>query len=174
MTDDATTTPAGAPPTQPSLVLTTQYVKDLSFENPNAPETLSAAGLAPQVRVNVDVRSRQLAENQFEVTLHIKGEATIQDKQAFIVELAYAGVATLSNVQKEHVAGFLLIEAPRQLFPFARAVIAEAVRNGGYPPLMIQPIDFTDLFRRQLEQVKARRDAAGAAGATDGGAAPLN
>jgi preprotein translocase subunit SecB len=144
----------GAPPIQ----IASQYVKDLSFENPNAPKSVQGGAPAPQVAVNVDVRTQQLGDNGYEVVLHIKGDAKTGDEQAFIVELSYGGVVMLApNVPKEHVAPLLLIEAPRMLFPFARAVIAEATRDGGFPPMLVQPIDFTDLFRRQVEAMKAQQ-----------------
>lgn len=146
---------------QPSLQISAQYVKDLSFENPNAPRSLTQQTTPPQVTVNVDVRTQQLAENAFEVVLHIKAEAKTGDAATFLCELSYGGVVTLANVTKEQTAPLLLIEAPRLLFPFARSVIAEATRNGGFPPLLIQPIDFTELFRRQLAALRARSEAEG-------------
>ncbi|NNG05610.1 MAG: protein-export chaperone SecB, partial [Inquilinus sp.] len=107
--------------------------------------------------VNVDVRTQQLADKSYEVVLHIKGDAKAGENQAFIIELSYGGVVTLGEVPQEHVAPLLLIEAPRLLFPFARSVIAEATRDGGFPPMLVQPIDFADLFRRQVEAMKARQ-----------------
>ena len=166
MTDTTTTTPpTGAPAAgaaaqnRPQIVITSQYLRDLSFENPNAPETLTPGSTAPQVRVNVDVRTRTLEEGRYEVTLNVKGESEIGDKKAFIVELSYAGVVAVENATREQTGPMLLIEAPRQLFPFARQIIADAVRNGGYPPLLIQPIDFVELFRRQVEAAQRARAA---------------
>lgn len=160
MTDDIQPTPAAEPASaaeRPQISILSQYVKDFSFENPNAPRTMAPTGQPPQVKVNVDVRTSPLDDGSFEVVLHIKGDAMAGDQKAFIVELAYAGVVTLQNVAREQSAAFLLIEAPRQLFPFARAIVADAVRNGGYPPLLVQPIDFVDLFRRQLDANRARQ-----------------
>ena len=147
-------------PGLPPIQITAQYVKDLSFENPNAPKSLQGGQPPPQVSVNVDVRTNQLEDKTYEVVLHIKGEAKSGDIQSFIVELSYAGVVTLGNVAKEHTAPALLIEAPRLLFPFARAVIADATRDGGFPPMMVQPIDFVELFRRQVETLRSRQGAA--------------
>lgn len=155
---DVNQQPDAAKPLQPSLQISTQYVKDLSFENPNAPRSLTQAATPPQVSVNVDVRTQQLAEGAFEVVLHIKSEAKAGDVTAFLCELSYGGVVALANATKEQTAPLLLIEAPRLLFPFARSVIAEATRNGGFPPLLIQPIDFTELFRRQLAALRARTE----------------
>jgi len=151
-----------ARPVVPPIQIAAQYVKDLSFENPNAPQSLMSAQTAPQVSVNVDVRTNQLNESTWEVVLNIRGDAKAGDSQAFIVELAYAGVVGLNNVPKEHAAPILLIEVPRLLFPFARAVIAEATRNGGFPPLLVQPIDFAELFRRQLQNLRERQQSQGA------------
>lgn len=169
---------AGPRQGMPTFQITAQYVKDLSFENPRAPHSLGAGAASPQVQVNVDVRTNQLAERSYEVVLNVKADAKSGEEQAFLVELSYAGVVTLpEDVKREHTAPLLLIEVPRMLFPFARAVIAEASRNGGFPPLLIQPIDFADLFRRQLEGLRARAQAAqqggqGAAPQGAGGAVP--
>ena len=149
------TKPEAAQPA-PSIQIVSQYVKDLSFENPNAPRSLTSQ-TPPQVQINVDVRTNQLSETTYEVILNLKAEAKVSDQSAFICELSYGGVAQLQNVQKDQAAPYLLIEVPRLLFPFARSVIAEATRNGGFPPLLVQPIDFADLFRRQLEALRAKQ-----------------
>lgn len=132
------------------LVVNAQYVKDFSFENPHAPQSLVASPAQPKIDVQVDVKARSLAENVSEVMLTIRAEASAGDKTAFIVELAYGGVFTLAPMPAEQARAILLIEAPRLLFPFARQIIAEATTNGGYPPLVLQPIDFVDLYRRQI------------------------
>ena len=162
MTDQAATdAPAGnqGQPRQPlpQVQILSQYVKDLSFENPNAPEIYKPGTAQPQVQVNVGVNSRNLEEGRYEVTLNIKADAKSGEQQAFLVELAYAGVAALPNATKEQVPPLLLVEVPRLLFPFARSVIADATRDGGFPPLMVQPVDFVDLFRRQLQALRARQ-----------------
>lgn len=170
---DSDTKPTAAAPTPaklPPVQILSQYIKDLSFENPNAPGILAPGQPAPQVTVNVDVRTNAIEENRYEVVLAIKGDAKIGDKQAFIVELSYAGVVNTTEVAKEMVAPLLLIEVPRLLFPFARAAIADATREGGYPPMMVQPIDFADLFRRQMERLRAQQAAAPAADAPTNGA----
>ena len=141
--------------------ITAQYVKDLSFENPNAPQSLLPGASAPSVTVNVDVRTRQIADTVYEVTLNIRADAKAGERQAFLVELSYAGLVNITGVPKEQTAPILLIEVPRLLFPFARSVVADATRDGGFPPLLVQPIDFTDLFRRQLEALKTRQAAGG-------------
>jgi len=131
------------------ITVNTQYVKDLSFENPNAPQTLVPQANPPAIDVNVNVQARGLGPNVYEVVLSITCTAKQEQLTAFIVEVAYAGVFTLTGVPQEHVHPLLLIECPRLLFPFARALVANATRDGGFLPLLIQPIDFLDLYRRQ-------------------------
>ncbi|HYE52960.1 MAG TPA: protein-export chaperone SecB [Azospirillaceae bacterium] len=133
------------------MVVNAQYVRDLSFENPNAPASLMATGSGqPQIDLQVDVQARGVAENVSEVLLNIRAEATQAERTAFIVELSYAGIFTLPPLPMEQARALLLIEAPRLLFPFARAIIADTVRDGGFPPMMLQPLDFVDLYRRQV------------------------
>jgi len=147
---------AGTPTADPAaggtqampVTINTQYVKDLSFENPNAPQSLVATG-QPNIDVNVNVQARGLGPNVYEVVLSITCTAKHEGTTAFIVEVAYAGVFTLNGVPQEHTHPLLLIECPRLLFPFARALVANATRDGGFLPLLIQPIDFLDLYRRQ-------------------------
>ena len=161
-TDDAT--PAGAD-TAPSLIVNAQYLKDLSFENPRAPHTLANLQTPPGVQVNVDVQADRLGENVFEVALRIRGEASKDDETIFVVETVFAGVFTVSGTPKDSLGPILLIEAPRLLFPFARAIVADATRDGGYPPLLVNPVDFVDLYRRRLA---AEQKAAGATPTADG------
>jgi preprotein translocase subunit SecB len=136
-------------PQVPPLSINTQYVKDLSFENPNAPQSLAPQTAQPNIEVNVNVQARGLGPSVYEVVLSITCTAKHEQMTAFIVEVAYAGVFTLTGVPSEHVHPLLLIECPRLLFPFARALVANATRDGGFLPLLIQPIDFLDLYRRQ-------------------------
>lgn len=153
------------------LQILTQYVKDLSFENPNAPQSLLPNEAQPGVGITVDVEARQIAEEVFEVVLELKAEAKQGDKVAFIVELSYGGLFQIpAAVSEEHHAPMLLIEGARLLFPFARSVIAGATRDGGYPPLLVNPVDFVDLFRRR---VAAAQEASNAAAAPNGAAEPF-
>ena len=133
----------------PPLMIGAQYIKDLSFENPQGPEILAALANGPQVNVEVNTNARHLGENVYEVSLFIRGEALADDKAVFIVELTYGGVVTLTNVPEEEYQPLLLIEVPRHLFPFARSVIANVTRDGGFPPLMINPLDFAALYMEQ-------------------------
>jgi preprotein translocase subunit SecB len=131
------------------LMINAQYLRDLSFENPRAPESLMGQSQAPDVRIDVDVKARQLGEELYEVVLAFKIEAKVADEVAFLVELDYGGAVTIRNAPQELLAALILVETPRLLFPFARAIIAEATRDGGFPPLLINPIDFAELHRRR-------------------------
>ncbi len=146
---EAAASAAGLGQPVPQFSVNVQFVKDLSFENPNAPQSLVAGKEPPNVQVQVNVAARNLMQDVFEVILSITGKASHGADTAFIVEVAYGGVFTLTNVPEDAMRPLLLIECPRFLFPFARAVIADATREGGFPPLMIQPIDFVELYRRQ-------------------------
>jgi preprotein translocase subunit SecB len=137
--------------TTPQAGVLSQYVKDLSFENPNSPAVYQWQG-QPQIDVQFNIGSTQLGDDAFEVVLKIDVKATADDKTAFQVELAYAGLFALRNIPEDQLQPFLLAEAPRILFPFARRVLADAVRDGGFPPLMLEPIDFGQLYVSQAEQ----------------------
>ena len=130
------------------LIINAQYVKDLSFENPRAPHSLRQQTAQPSVEINVDVKAQNLGQDTFEVVLTIKSSAKIQEEPLFLVELAYAGVITIRNVSQDMLSAVVLVETPRLLFPFARNIIADTTRDGGFPPLMINPIDFGELLRR--------------------------
>jgi preprotein translocase subunit SecB len=140
--------PADAFVGQP-LIINAQYVKDLSFENPRAPQSLTQPSTAPEVAINVDIKARNLGPEVFEVVLTVNVDARAQNEPIFLVELAYAAVVTVNNTPEAMLPGLILVETPRLIFPFARAIIADATRNGGFPPLMINPIDFAELLRRQ-------------------------
>lgn len=133
------------------MVINAQYVKDLSFENPNAPHILMTPEAQPKIDLQVDVQARGLSETASEVVLSIRAEAAKGDRTAFIVELAYAAVVSLpAGLPNDQKGAILLIEVPRQLFPFARQIVAECTQNGGYPPLVLQPLDFVELYRQQF------------------------
>ena len=140
--------------TQPQVGLIAQYVKDLSFENPNAPAVYQWQD-APQIDVQFNIGSQAVAEDVFEVVLKTEAKATVGDKTAFQIELLYAGLFGIRNVSEDQIQPFLLAEAPRLLFPFARRVIADTTRDGNFPPLMLEPIDFGALYMQQLEQQAA-------------------
>jgi len=136
--------------TAPAAGLISQYIKDLSFENPNAPAIYQSTN-QPGIDVQFNIGANQVGDEVHEVTLKIDVRAEADGEVAFIVELAFAGLFGLRNIPAEHVQPFLLGEAPRLLFPFARRVLADAVRDGGFPPLLLEPIDFGQLYLQQIE-----------------------
>jgi len=140
--------------TAPQAGLLSQYVKDLSFENPNAPAVYQWQG-QPQIDIQFNIASGQVGEDAYEVILKVEAKAVAADKVAFQVELSYAGLFALRNIPEDQLQPFLLAEAPRILFPFARRVLADAVRDGGFPPLLLEPIDFGQLYVAQAEQAEA-------------------
>ncbi len=143
---------AAAQNNQPRLQVLAQYVKDFSFENPDAPNSLRMREQPPRINIGINVAANQLNQGDVEVVLKIEAQATDGDKALFAVELQYAGVFRIQNVPADQVRPIVMIECPRLLFPFARSIIAEASRDGGFPPLMIDPVDFASLYRdRQLQ-----------------------
>ena len=138
--------------TLPAAGMISQYVKDLSFENPNAPGIYQNTN-APQIDVQFNIGASQVGEDVHEVVLKIDVRAQAGDAVAFVVDLSYAGLFGMRNVPAEHIQPFILGEAPRLLFPFARRVLADAVRDGGFPPLLLEPIDFNGLY---IQQAAAR------------------
>ncbi|MBX9797165.1 protein-export chaperone SecB [Sphingomonas sp.] len=135
---------------QPTVGLISQYVKDLSFENPGAPGIFQLQG-QPQIDVQFNIGAAQLGDEVHEMVLKIEVKATVEGQVAYVVDLSYGGLFAIQNVPAEHLQPFMLGEAPRLVFPFARRVIADAVRDGGYPPLMLDPIDFAALYMQQIQ-----------------------
>jgi preprotein translocase subunit SecB len=137
----------------PNLQIVGQYIKDLSFENPGAP-----AGLAqrPEIEFGIDVQARRGDDQHFEVELKLRVHATGEGRQLFLLELAYAGLFRVQNIPEEALQPILLIQAPHMLFPFARRIVADVVRDGGMPPLMIEPIDFVALYQAKMGQAAAQ------------------
>ena len=158
--EETTTPPAGAAKpgngAPPTLNVLAQYVKDLSFESPGAPNTLRARDKAPGININVNVNANPIAENEFAVALSRWAKAAEGDKVLFNVELVYGGVFRIAGFPQEHMLPLLFIECPRLLFPFARQVVADATRNGGFPPLMIDPIDFAQMFQQRVAEEQAK------------------
>lgn len=140
-----------------AYTISTQYVKDLSFENPRAPLVFAQmAGKAPQVQVSCSVGGTQLSDTLYEVTLQLKAEAKQEDEIIFVAELAYAGIiVSTGTIPMEHLKPLVMIEVPRQLFPFARAILANATRDGGFMPLLLAPVDFESLHRQQMAEINA-------------------
>jgi preprotein translocase subunit SecB len=146
---------AASPDAPISFAINAQYIKDMSFEGPAHPAD-AASNEPPKIDVNISASTRGLDGQTFEVILSARAAATIKDKHAFLVELAYAGVVGVPpGLPEEALRYLLLVEVPRHLFPFAREIIASATRDGGFPPLLLQPIDFHALYRNQLQQADA-------------------
>lgn len=137
-----------------SLNVLAQYTKDLSFESPNAPNISLPQGQAPALNVQINVNARPLSNTDYVVELAIEGKAEFEQKVLFAVELVYGGVFRIQNVPEESIHPVVLIECPRLLFPFARQIIADTVRDGGFPPLMLDPVDFAALYRQRAEQTQ--------------------
>ncbi len=171
MTDQ--TTGSGAPEIgrtadAPHVQVHAQYVKDLSFENPGAPQSLAGQSNPPNIEVSVDVGARGLTASQFEVELRITAHADQGGTKAFVVEVLYAGVFTLHNVDENNLKQICLIECPRLLFPFARRIVADATRDGGFPPLLLEPIDFAALYLQSADSIQ-NAPSNGGGGDQDGG-----
>jgi preprotein translocase subunit SecB len=140
----------GEAPVQ-ALTINAQFIKDLSFEAPGTPGVfLTNANAAPDIKINVDVQAGTVQGKAYEVVLVIHAECKMGDQVAFIVELTYGGLFSL-NMAEEHLKPVLLIECPRILFPFARNIIADVTRDGGFPPLMMNPLDFAAMYREGLQ-----------------------
>ncbi len=141
---------AMAQPPMPQIGVLTQYVKDFSFENPNAPRSMAPSSQQPAININIGVDAAPLSDTDVEVTLRLDGKAESQGLLLFGFELLYSGVFRIVNVPPDSVQPMVMIECPRLLFPFAREIIATATRNGGFPPLLLEPIDFAGLYRQRL------------------------
>jgi preprotein translocase subunit SecB len=165
--------PAGA--TQPirapkiadqPLVVNAQYIKDLSFEAPAAPEVFQRMQTTrPDITINIDVQAVSLKDTAYEVVLNMRAECKVEQKVAFIMELVYAGNFNI-RVPREHLQAVLLVECPRLLFPFARSILAEISREGGFPPVLLGPVDFVAMYQKQME--RAGKAGGGAPQAGDG------
>ena len=139
-------------PSSPPIQINAQYIKDLSFEAPSTPNILSKIQHeAPDVNINVNVNAQNIQNDLFEVQIVINATCNVADETAFISELVYGGLFKI-NVPSEHLQAILLIECPRLLFPFARNIIADTTRDGGFPPLMIAPVDFVAMFQNQNKE----------------------
>lgn len=152
----AATTPAQGerPQAQPSIRILAQYLKDLSFESLNTPQVLQQG--QPEIGISVNVNARNLTPTDFEVELHLDAKATsAEEKVVFAAELIYAGTFRMENFPQQLLHPAVLIECPRLLFPFARQILSDATRNGGFPPLMLDPIDFAAMYQRRMQQQTA-------------------
>jgi preprotein translocase subunit SecB len=144
---------------KPNLQIIGQYIKDLSFENPGAPVVL---GPSPEMDLGVDLQAKPAGPDHFEVVLSMRVRANIEGKPLFILELAYAALVRLVNIPEDVAQRMLLIQTPFMMYPFARRIMADMVRDGGMPPLMIEPIDFAALYQVKMAQA-AQQPPAGTA-----------
>ena len=144
-------TPDGASP-NPRIGLLAQYLKDCSYENPNAPQSLAKDLPAPSIDVSMDVQVQALGESRFEVALRTTATASRDTDSVFVAEVLFAGVIELCDVPEEQIQPFCLVECPRLLFPFARRVLCDLTRDGGMPPILLDPVDFGALYERGQSQ----------------------
>lgn len=160
-TDGAATTPLN---NEPQLRILRQYVKDLSFENPKATEVEGWGDKQPEIGINLEVSRKTVNETTWEVTLKLSAKANVDESAVFVAEVVYGGLMQMENVPQDSLDAVLSIEGPRQLFPFARRILADMVRDGGFPSLLLSPVDFTQLYRlgQQRAQATAQAEAAAA------------
>ncbi len=143
-------------PQQAHLNVLAQYIKDFSFENPNAPRSLNPNQAQPAIQIQINVGVQQLAETDYEVSLKLEGKAESTGTVLFVFDLTFAGVFRVLNVPQQQMQPLIMIECPRLLFPFAREIVATAVRNGGFPPLLLDPVDFVALYQQRAAQMQAQ------------------
>ncbi|MDO8359633.1 MAG: protein-export chaperone SecB [Devosia sp.] len=166
-------TPAGAAPANtaaaPSYNLVGQYIRDLSFENPGAPGSVMLGGPNPQFSVSINVGVKKQAEDLYAVEINLTAKAERDSTVLFNVELVYGGVFRMKNIPENQLAPLLLVECPRLIFPFARQVLATITQQGGFPPLMMEPVDFNAIYLQNLKSLQAQQ---AAAQTPDGSATP--
>lgn len=154
MAEESATQPQAQAQPQPQVSIVSQYVRDLSFENAAAQNQTPPAA-KPDVKVTVNLDAKARGENRFEVVLKISATSKNGDATLFMTELDYAGMFHVQNVPQDQLHPFLLIECPRQLFPFARRIVADVTRDGGFPPLMLDMVDFMGIYRQEIEKRQA-------------------
>jgi preprotein translocase subunit SecB len=161
MADDNATAPAGAQPT-PSFTLVGQYIRDLSFENPGAPGSMLQGGAGGPAGLNISVGVKKQADDIYAVELTLTAKAEREKVVLFNVELVYGGVFRVKNVPEAQMPLLLMVEGPRLIFPFARQVLANVTQQGGFAPLMVEPVDFLRLYQQNVANLTAAgKDAAG-------------
>lgn len=154
MSDQTAQAGNGQPQQPPQLNIIGQYIKDLSFENPGAPDSLRTKDGKPNIGIQVNVSARQMGDTDYEVDLKIDAKGESGDTVLFNTELLYSGLFRIANVPQEALQAVIMIECPRLLFPFARQIISDVTQRGGFPPLMIDPVDFAALYRQRVEQAR--------------------
>lgn len=143
---------------QPGINVLGQYIKDLSFENPRAPDSLRNAGANANLQVNFNVHAHAIGENTYEVSLKIDANAKSDEGNLYALELVYAGGFRLKDLPEQAVKPVLFVECPALLFPFVRRIVADMTREGGFPPLLLDPIDFAALFRQRMAQEQTQAE----------------
>jgi preprotein translocase subunit SecB len=134
------------------LSVLAQYVKDLSFENPDGPKAFGPAGQGPKINVGINVTATRLTPTESEVAIKLEATAKDEQRTLFAAELVYAGMFRFTNIPEAQIEALAMIECARLLFPFARQILAEATRNGGFPPLLIDPVDFAGMYRDRSQR----------------------
>ena len=162
MADENQGAAAQQPGNAPSMNLVGQYIRDLSFENPGAPGTLLAGGANPAFNVSISVGVKKQNEEIYAVELTLLAKANRDETVLFNVELVYGGIFRLKNVPEAQLSPLLMVECPRLIFPFARQVLASVTQQGGFPPLMMEPVDFSAIYRQNLAKLAAQGGAAAA------------
>lgn len=162
--EEAATATPGAEATSenavtPRFQITGQYVKDLSYENPAAPHNLSLQD-KPAINVNIDLGAQKLGDDLYEVAIKVNASAELPTRKLFVIELVYAGLFQISGVPNDRLEAILFVDCPFVLFPYARRVVSDLTRDGGFPPLLLEPIDFFNLYRRRLEAQAAQNQTA--------------
>lgn len=151
-----TEAPNAAPADKPAIFLRAQYIKDLSFENPRAPASIFSLKEAPQMDVNVNLGAQRLDEKVFELSIHIAARAVAEKTTVFLCDVVYAGVIEVQAIPDEQLESVMFIQGAQLLYPFARRVIADLTRDGGFPPLQLDPMDFAGMFLQQQAQRAAQ------------------
>ncbi|MEC8178219.1 MAG: protein-export chaperone SecB [Pseudomonadota bacterium] len=162
LTDLNTPSSGNGADNRPTAGFITQYIKDLSVENPNSPASFQWQD-APQIDLQFNIGANPVNDEISEVELKINATANCENGQLYVIELVYAGLVGVRNMPEDQMHMFLFAEAPRILFPFARRVVADATRDLGFQPLMVDPIDFNGLYLQRLQERQAEDAAAGGA-----------
>lgn len=143
----------------PAMALRAQYIKDVSFENPRAPQSVFGLDSAPKMEVSVNLGAQRLDEHVFELVMQINARAVHEKSTIFLIDLAYAGILEIKNIPETALEQVVFVQGAFLLFPYARRVVSDLTRDGGFPPLQIDPVDFTALYMQQQEKIKAAQEA---------------
>jgi preprotein translocase subunit SecB len=152
-------TPGDQKQKMPQINVLGQYIKDLSFENPGAPGSLRSREKQPGLQLNFNVQAKAVGDNVYEVLLTLEANAKVEEESIYALELVYGGAFRLKDLPEQAIRPFLFIECPALLFPFARRLVADLTREGGFPPLLLDPIDFAALFRQRAAEEQKRAEA---------------